>query len=1414
MKITRLAYAVLISFAAILMVVLHFSGNDLATIEENVTGNKSKMSLRDRMDLAMLQEFERTKDPETGRVPRERLMDAYNVIRAKQSRHDKAAISGITWSERGPNNVGGRTRTIVFDESDPTHKTVFAGSVSGGLWKTTNVYGTPIEWTPVNDFFSNMAITSIAQDPTNPAIMYFGTGEGYFNIDAVQGDGIWKSTDTGSTWTQLAATTNDNFSYISKIIVDGSGNVIVGTRGYYINNGGVYRSTNGGNSFTEVLERYTTTSSAEYDRCADIELAADGKTFFASFGIGTSDGIFKSTDSAKSFSSVYNANTNSERRIDIVCAPSDVDYVYALVQSSGNPIEKIMKSTDGGSNWTSCTTIEWYDQCGSTKSTDFTRNQAWYNLASVVDPSDKETLYVGGINLFKTTNAGTSWTQLSSWVGCGGYSEVHSDHHVLIFAPGSDDTMLNGNDGGIYLTENVQSSPPTWTMINNGYNVTQFYAGAIHPSPLVNYFLTGSQDNGSQRFQSGGVNSTDEVTGGDGGFCHIDTEHPDTQITAYTNNNIRISTDGFSTYTSYSSGKGNFINASDYDSDNKILYAGSDAGYFYRWSNIGGTPSQTNISISAMNGSQASAVLVSPSNPTTIYLGTEAGRVVKVTNANGSPSATNISTGLPTSVTVSCIAEDPFDASHLLVTYSNYGATSVYESTNGGTSWSSVEGDLPDMPVRWALFSPWGGDSVLLATELGVWSTTNLNGGSTSWDVSNTGLANCRVDMLQYRESDSLVLAATHGRGVFTTKFFSNRIVAQIASSGSVAYVGEEIDFYDDSFGATSWSWDFDNDGISESTDQNTSYAFGEGGLYTVKLTINGSLTTTKSIQILPNLAVPYTTSDGGDMESNPWHFAGKIVSGGTQLWERGAPSNGFNTSDYNGSNAWVTDLDADMVDADIECALLTPSFNFSESGTYTLSFVKSMEITYCNGPLASQVQYSTDKGITWTRLGTDATGTNWYNRGPSSGCQISTSIFSDEMGWAGNYSKSASSHDVSSLAGNADVRFRILFEVSDNFSNGFSNAGFLVDDFTISGPTNKKITGGGIETGMYTKTLDLPGNDSAHYYSNSGKLIASIWNLGSHNFGATTVEIDAVGSGAKNFSTNTANGQKILDKTIKITPTTNNGTASVKIALYYTAEELSGWKSTTGEYAKDVQLFKTTNSISTSTVAQGTAPTSSERDSTFNGDDICVIGTFTNGFSGVGAGGGGNGGAGPLPVSWLSFEVKKGTSTENMLRWVTGSEINNERFDIQRSIDGDDFEVIGSIMGQGNSYEVNTYSFIDNSQKSLLAMTVCYRIKQIDFDGNFDFSNIRCLDNAQKRGVVKVGPNPISDKLRISCDEWEYSSVSVELVDLSGKTVMKKTTLTSRSTNMDVSEIQAGILFIIIRRNDEVVRVIKQVKL
>src|SRR5690606_2526551 len=216
-----------------------------------------------------------------------------------------------------------------------------------------------------------------------------------------------------------------------------------------------------------------------------------------------------------------------------------------------------------------------------------------------------------------------------------------------------------------------------------------------------------------------------------------------------------------------------FINPMDYDHANNTIYAADNAGRFYRWKNVfAATPVDTaQITVGAFNGAMVTHVRVSPNVPNRVYFGLNNGSVVRVDDAH-TPGSVKTGVVIRTGTgSVSSIAIDSRDENHMLVTYSNYGVTSVFETFNanlGSPTWISVEGDLPDMPVRWALFDPRNSDWALLATELGIWSTDDLNGASTSWSPTNSGLANVRVDMIRFRSSDNTLLAATHGRGIFT----------------------------------------------------------------------------------------------------------------------------------------------------------------------------------------------------------------------------------------------------------------------------------------------------------------------------------------------------------------------------------------------------------------------------------------------------------------------------------------------------------------------------------------------------------------------------------------------------------------------------------------------------------------------
>jgi len=723
----------------------------------------SEIPKYDRPDMAVMQDFNMTKDPSINDVPVDRTVRTFERIRRNISLN-RAAIQGVNWEERGPNNIGGRTRAIMFDPNDGTNRKVWAGSVGGGLWFNNDITNSNSQWQNVNDFWANLALTSIAYDPSNTQTFYVGTGEGYFNADAIRGAGIWKSTNGGASWTQIASTTNNSdFFFVQKVAVTSSGTVLATTHT------GLYRSTNGGTSWTQVLSG---------GRFADIEIASNGD-IYASRGIFSPGTLFKSTNDGVSFSDVTPA-TGGER-IEIASAPSNPNVVYAVASNNTN-VAWFRKTTNGGASWTNVTIPIYLEQSCVAGSQDFTRGQAWYNLIMSVQPTNPDIVLVGGIDVHRSTNGGSSWTSVSYWTGrCGPL--VHADQHAMAFRPGSPNTAIFGHDGGLSYSTNVgnSSASPTFGNRVNGYNVTQYYAADHTSTSGSNFVLAGAQDNGSHVINSNGIGSATEVTGGDGAFCHIDQDNSNFQITSFPFSSFSRSTNGGSSFSSILSNNtfGRFISPSEYDDAANILYSAANEDGYIRISGITGTPNPELINVS-LGGFKASAFKISPHTSNRLFIGTgtdgNAGgsRVYRVDNANGAnPTVTQISTAsIPSNGFISSVEIGSSD-NQILVTLSNYGLISVWETRNGGTSWANREGNLPDIPVRWALYNPDNTDEVLLATELGVWSTDNINTSNPNWGVTNTGLANVRTDMLKYRPSDGQVVVTTHGRGIYTGTPFS-----------------------------------------------------------------------------------------------------------------------------------------------------------------------------------------------------------------------------------------------------------------------------------------------------------------------------------------------------------------------------------------------------------------------------------------------------------------------------------------------------------------------------------------------------------------------------------------------------------------------------------------------------------------
>ncbi|MFK7905538.1 MAG: WD40/YVTN/BNR-like repeat-containing protein, partial [Chitinophagales bacterium] len=807
-----------------------------STVEELFAGGLSN-SLPDRPNARAEWEFNRLKNPKTGQIPegikgKEQMF--LKKLKAKQAAKTiKSAVEDLEWVPRGPFNISGRTRAFAMDVRD--ENVLFAGSPSGGLWRSEN-QGTT--WTQVDLGDALPNVSCIIQDtrPGKEDTWYIGTGEGAGQSPSdggafYIGNGLYKSTDNGTTWQSLESTAS-NTPETFEDYWDITWRIVVNTTNIEQDEliaasfGGIYRSVDGGETWRDELGHNVGNAPD-----AEVAITTTGVVYATLHENDEDGGIWRSED-GDNWTNILPSNFPERyNRIAIGINPSNENEVYFLASDTeGFGFEgfdfrnepewsSLWKYTYLSGNGTGMG-AEWVDlslnlPIGPHPFDDFI-SQNGYDLYVRVKPDDSNVVFIGGTNIYRSTDGFTSPNNTTFMAGYKEdtqlplfdlYKGHHPDQHEMFFLPSNPNVAFTGSDGGVHRTDDVMAETVEWASLNNGYLATQFYTVAFprhNESPIL---IGGLQDNGTHFTPSADPESTWKISFNyDGSFCAI----PDNEDVYYMATNggmmVKLTVDDVGNMTSYSrvdpSGADMsnylFINPFTMDlANNDIIYM-PEGPFLWRNNALSTLPLfdpsfnvfvPTNVGWSKFSadvedeGLIITALGTSKNNPAhRLYIGTNTRRVYRFDDAHeGDPEMVDVTgTNFPGSGGyASCIAVDPRDADKVFVVFSNYELYSLYYSEDGGTSWVTAAGNLEENnngsgggpSLRWLSVLPVDGSvdstAYFLGTSVGLFHTHEINGINTQWDfVEDVG--NVVIEMVESRELDNMVAVATHGNGMFT----------------------------------------------------------------------------------------------------------------------------------------------------------------------------------------------------------------------------------------------------------------------------------------------------------------------------------------------------------------------------------------------------------------------------------------------------------------------------------------------------------------------------------------------------------------------------------------------------------------------------------------------------------------------
>jgi PKD repeat protein len=846
------------------------------------------------------------------------------------------------WTVMGPIGAptsGGGAGRINFIRFMPGNtNTMFAGSPAGGLWKTTDGGST---WTTNTDQLTVIGCSDIAIDPANTDVMYLATGDG--DAADTYSIGVLKSTDGGATWNTTGLSwTVDQGRRISKLLIHPSNSQII----LAATSNGVYRTTNGGTSWTQVRT----------GNFKDMEFKpGDPNTVYVS---GTT--FFKSINNGQNWTQITSGlPTTGVSRMAIAVTPANPDYVYMIVgRSSDQGLLGVYRSTDNGTTFTQRTgtspnLLGWNNNGGDAG------GQAWFDLAIAVSETNADVVVVGGVNIWRSTNGGTSWAINGHWTGSGA-PYVHADIHDLIFLPGSGTTYFSGNDGGVFKTTN---SGTAWSDISANLTIAQQYRIGLS-SATENLLVSGHQDNGTNKMSG---TAWSRIYGGDGMDCFIDRANDSRIIASYVYGDFKRSTNGGASWTTITTGLTGTAAWNAPIHQDPVTVNTFFCGYQHIFKSTNSGTNWTQLTALPLATGSVVEFAIAPSNVNYIY-------VVKSNNffksTNGGTSWTTHNTGLPiASAAITNLAIHPTNPDVVWVTFSGYSSgNKVFMTTNGGTSWTNYSTGLPNLPANCIVYQNNTSDGLYVGTDVGVYYRDNT---LSTWQPYMTGLPNVVVTDLEIYYPTLKLRAATFGRGTWQSDCYAPLTSAPLANftaNKQVICPGQSVSFTDiSSFNPTSWSWTFAGGTPTASTQQHPTVTYASAGTYQVSLTVtnaNGNNTKTEVGYITVSSPQTLPLVEGFQGSFLPANWTLMDVNSNGITWTHSTSAGGFGTS----SSSVVFDNFTNNENGARD-ELWTPKYNFSSVSSATMTFdvaYARYNATYSD---TLAVMVSTDCGLTWSQV-------------------------------------------------------------------------------------------------------------------------------------------------------------------------------------------------------------------------------------------------------------------------------------------------------------------------------------------------------------------------------------------------------------------------------------------------------------